>query len=227
MAVTDVGGIPVVQTGGYNDGFGGGMGIWAFMIFAIIFGRGGWGGFGGGCAEGAGVANVDNTIWQSQNFQRLENGHNAIQSQLSGIGQGICSATFDLNNSIKDGFYANAMAAQEAKFQLGNGLCSTTFELSRAISDCCCTTNRNIDSVNFNMERNTTALIQAGNANTQRVLDFLICDKLEDKNAKIAEQAQLLSEQRIIAAMKPRAPEPAYIVESPYAFRQHNGCFSC
>lgn len=137
MLSENVGGIPqtVVTSGGYGDGgmgFGGG---WGFIL-GLLFGRGGFG-FGGGYGYGGGaVANVDNTIWTAQNFGRLENGQTAIQAQLNGIGQGICDATFALNNSIKDGTYSNAMAIQDSKYSLGNGICNSTYAITNAIKDC-------------------------------------------------------------------------------------------
>lgn len=228
--VTDVGGIPMVQTGYGGDGFGS-NGIWAILLLALLGGRG-FGGF-GGYAYGGGeaVATVDNSVWTAQNFSRLENGQNAISGQLSAIGQGICSATFDLNNSVKDGTYATTSAINEAKYQLGNGICNSTFGITTAIGNlgtqlqnCCCGIERSIDGVNFNGERNTNAIVQANNANTQRILDFLTCNELKEAQAKIFEQGQLLSEARIIAAMKPQAPIPAYNVPSPYAAYGMCGC---
>lgn len=214
MMTENVGGVPSVITGG--DSAMGGNWVWAFLLFALL-GRGGFGGYGGGE-----VANVDNTVWASQNFARLEGGHNSISSQISALGQGICDSTYALNNSIKDGSYGTAMAIQDSKYALGNGICNSTYELSTAIRDCCCTTERAIDGVNFNAERNTNAIVQAGNANTQRILDFLTCNELKEAQTKIFEQGQALSEARIIGAMKPQAPIPAYTVPSPYV--SYNGC---
>lgn len=217
--LTDVGATPVIQSGGYDNGFGGGMGIWAILLLALLGGNG-FGGYG----RNAGGAQIDNSIWESQSFGRLENGQSAIQNAISQVGQGVCSSTYALNDSIKDGNYSTAMAIQDSKYQLGNGLCSTTYELSTAIRDCCCNTQRGIDSVNFNNERNTNAIVQAGNANTQRILDFLNCAEMKEAQTKIFEQGQALSEARIIAAMKPVAPVPAYIQPNPYDSYRYNNC---
>ena len=84
MALTDVGGTPVIQTGysGYEGGFGS-QWVWAFLLFALL----GGGGFGWGRNNmtGAGVAAVDSAVYASQQFNQLDNGIRAVQN-------GICSS---------------------------------------------------------------------------------------------------------------------------------------
>ena len=220
MALTDVGGTPVVQTtGGYGDGFGGGSWIWAFLIFALLGNRG----FGYG---NQGFHNMSNPIYEAQQYGQLDNGIRAVQN-------GICDSTFALNNSVKDGFYSTARAIDGVNTNLGNALCSTTYELAGKIDanrfasqQCCCDIQRAIDGVNFNAERNTSAVIQNATANTQRILDYLNCKELADKNQQIFEMSQKAQTAEIIASMKPVAPIPAYIQPSPYEAYKVNsyGC---
>ncbi|MBR5304937.1 MAG: hypothetical protein IKU37_08955 [Candidatus Gastranaerophilales bacterium] len=222
MALTDVGATPVVQTSsGYGDGFGGSW-VWAFLIFALL-GNGSYG-FGN-----RGFVGMDNAVFGAQQFGQLDNGIRAVQN-------GIADATFALNNSVKDGFYATQTAIQGVNTNLGNALCSTTYELASKINGvgtqmqaCCCDIQRAIDGVNFNSERNTSAIIQNATANTQRILDYLNCKELADKNQTIFEMSQKAQTAEIIASMKPVAPVPAYIQPSPYeAYRVSNysGCCS-
>lgn len=219
MALTDVGGTPVVQTtGGYGDGFcGGGSWIWAFLIFALLGNRGfGYGG-------DYGNHGIKDAVYESQQYSQLENGIRATQN-------GIADATFALNNSVKDGFYSTARAIDGVNTNLGNALCSTTYELAGKIDankfasqQCCCEIQRAIDGVNFNAERNTSAIIQNATANTQRILDYLNCKELADKNQQIFEMSQKAQTTEIIASMKPVAPVPAYLQPSPYASYTHSG----
>lgn len=219
MALTDVGGTPVVQTtGGYGDGFGGGSWIWAFLIFALLGNRGF--GYGGEYANNG----VKDAVYESHQYSQLDNGIRATQN-------GIADATFALNNSVKDGFYATARAIDGVNTNLGNSLCSTTYELAGKIDanrfasqQCCCEIQRAIDGVNFNSERNTNAVIQNATANTQRILDYLNCKELADKNQQIFEMSQKAQTAEIIASMKPVAPVPAYIQPSPYASYGLNHC---
>lgn len=217
MALTDVGSTPVIQTGTGDNGWGNGSWVWAFLIFALL----GGGGFGYG---NRGVAGMDSAVFGAQQFGQLDNGIRAIQN-------GICDSTFALNNSIKDGFYATQTAVQGVNTNLGNALCSTTYELANKINavgtqlqNCCCDIQRGIDGINFNSERNANAIIQNATANTQRILDYLNCKELADKNQTIFEMSQRAQTNEIIASMKPVAPVPAYLQPSPYASYQYNTC---
>ena len=222
MAISEVGGaVPVVQTSaGYGDGFcGGGSWIWAFLIFALLGNRGF--GYGGDYPANHGIKDA---VYESHQYSQLENGIRATQN-------GIADATFALNNSVKDGFYATARAIDGVNTNLGNALCSTTYELAGKIDanrfasqQCCCEIQRAIDGVNFNSERNTNAIIQNATANTQRILDYLSAKELADKNQQIFEMSQKAQTAEIIASMKPVAPVPAYIQPSPYASYSSQCC---
>lgn len=209
MGMTDVGGIPVVQTsaGGYGDcGMGGGNFIWAFLLFALLGNRGGFGGYGG---NGGAVAAVDNTVWEAQNFQRLENGQQGLNASLQRIGDGICSSVYALNNSIKDGNFALAMGQQNGFNAIGNAICATSYEqarqidgLSRQMAECCCDLRSGQAAIVNTIERTAAAA------------------ELREAYAKIAEQNSALSEQRIISTvlqnLQPPRPIPAYQVCNPY-----------
>lgn len=209
MALTDVGGTPVIQTGGCGyDGMGFGNGwLGIILIIALLGGGGfGWGGYGRG---GAGVAAVDSSIYASQQFNQLDNG-------IRGIQNGICSSVYDLNNSIKDGFYSTAMGIQSVNTNLGNALCTTTYELAGKIND-----------VSNQMQNCCCQIQQNATANTQRILDYLSAKELADKNQQIFDMSQRAQTAEIIAAMKPVAPIPAYLQPNPYSSYSGCGCNGC
>lgn len=224
MAISEVGGaVPVVQTtgGGYSTGdcFGlGGQGGWLGIILIIaLLGGGFWGNNRGYGAE-AGLSRelLASELASSQSFQD-------VQSQIRGLTNGISDATFALNNSIKDGFYATQSAIQGVNTNLGNAICASTYELTNRINgvgtqmqQCCCNIERGIDGVNFNSERNANAIMANATANTQRILDYLNCKELADKNQQIFEMSQRAQTAEIISSMKPVAPVPAYLQPSPY-----------
>ena len=173
----EIGGTPIINTGGcggyYGHGYGydgmgagGGNWIWAFLVFALL-GRNGFGG----------DNNVDKSIFTSQNFNQLDNGIRAVQN-------GICDSVYAVNNAVKDGFYSTGMNIQGVNQNLGNAICTQTYELANLVrnvgdkvSSCCCSMERAIDGVNFNAERNANAVIQSGDRNTQRILDWLSNDR--------------------------------------------------
>lgn len=205
--------------GGNNGGFFGSDGIWAILLFAMIFGwgRGGYGGFNGGGGDGGCVTQAD--LCSGFNFNNLEN-------SVRGIQQGICDSTYALNNAIMGGFHG-----------VDNAICT----IGHQISDCCCTTQRAIDGVNYNMasqfcalgntiQASTRDIIDANNANYRGIMDFLVQEKLSSKDARIAELTNQLSQSNQNAVLRAAidastaeiirrtgndCPIPAYVVPNP------------
>lgn len=224
----EIGGNPIIHTGGgygygYDGmGFGGGNSIWAFLLFALL-NRGGF-----GCGDN-GAVGVERSVYNSQNFNQLDNGIRAVQN-------GICDSVYAVNNAVKDGFYSTGMNLQGINQNLGNALCTTTYELNNQIrnvgdkvTSCCCTmeraidgVERAIDGVNFNGERNTNAVIQAVDRNGDKILAWLNDDRRAKQDKEINSLNQEIQTQRIIAAQKPVAPVPAYLQPNPYAPYQGN-----
>ena len=97
-------------------------------------------------------------------------------------------------------------------------------KIVHAIDRCCCETNRNIDSVKFEASRNTCDIIQAGNNNTQRIVDTLTQDRFAAMSARNNELERLLSEHRlsaqIVGAIQPPRPVPAYAAANPFSVYQ-------
>lgn len=145
---------------GYGDGFGfGGSGIWLFAILALMWGGNGlWGNRGndGRCAT---VEDLNN----SANFTRLEsqvmNNGNRIESKTDAIENGICNLGYEI--------------AQ----QFGS--------TSKQLAECCCATQRAIDSVNYNGAINTASINANTTAQVQKVLDMLCVDKVSALQGRV------------------------------------------
>lgn len=99
--------------------------------------------------------------------------------------QGICDSTYALNNAISSGFNNTNMGMMQGFNGVERGFCN----LSSQLAECCCTTQRAIDGVNYNMATNTCALqntmnnntrdiIDSQNAGTRAILDYLCQDKI-------------------------------------------------
>ena len=120
---------------GYNDGFGFGGNMTGFIL-GLLFGNGGFGGWGANRwgADGR-VATVED-LNNSANFTRLENqvraNENTIQQGFTNLGNGIC--------------------------QLGYQLATDNGQIQKAMSECCCGINRNIDGVNYNVASQAAAI---------------------------------------------------------------------
>lgn len=159
-----------------------------YLIFIWLFAMFGGNGFGfGGFGEGYGAQQISNDFL----FSNLNAGQDAIRASQIATQNGIASATYDLSNQINN-----------IGQTIGQGLCSTTYELSskidanrydqalaaqqlsRQISDCCCSTNRNIDALANQMTMDTCAIKEAifrdGEA-TRALINANTMQELRDK----------------------------------------------
>lgn len=177
-----------------------------YLVWLAVLGGGGL--FGN--RNGYGDAAVQGAITRSDLFEGFNN--QDVNGQLRGITNGLCDGFYAINNSLKDGFYG----------------------VQANVKDCCCTTNRNIDAVRFDMSKGfcdvagaihaegeaTRALI---NANTMQELR----DKLADKDRELMTANFQLSQQAqnayLINEIRPCA-KPAYITCSPYTTASFGGC---
>lgn len=154
------------------DGMFGGNGIW-FLALLFLFGGGcggfGWGNRGGNCG-GNFVTEAD--LCNANSFSELK----------SSVGR------------LNDNQAAIARQTDNAICQLGYQALQNTNTLERQIADCCCTTQRAIDSVKFDMANYAAA----ANANTtavgQKILDKLCGMELAQKDAVIAQQGQRINQ---------------------------------
>lgn len=203
---------PVCSNG--NNGFGSnGWGDLAALI--VVAGLFGWnnGGFGvgggnrgGACATQADLANgfAQNTIQRGIDDIILGQAQaiNYNNQGFAGLNSVINSGFANVNNAVCTLGYQNA--------QLVNGL-------SRELGDCCCATQRAIDSVKLENERNTCSIINAANANTRAILDFLTTEKISALQAENSGLKAQISNDRqsafIIDALAPKCPQPAYVVQ--------------
>lgn len=190
---------PVYNVGGGNDDFMGGSGMWVFFLFFLLaWGGNGIGGFGGGSSTG--LNQINNDFMYSNLSAQLRD--NAMQNTniLNGIQQGLCSTAYENLSNFKD--------------------------LTAQMASCCCETNRNIDAVRYENAKNTCDIIQASNANTDRILGYLtqneiqsLRDQLQSANLTLSNATQTTN---IINAVRP-FPSPAYVTCSPYT-SPLNGC---
>lgn len=222
-----------------NGGFlGGDMGWWGIILLALLFGWGN-GGFGGGYGGGNGagyLAGIATRADINDGFA-LQN----ITSGIQGIQQGICDATYALNNAVMGGFNATQMGMMQGFNGVQAQLCS----MSAQNQAYCCETQRLMErgfaDTNYNLAtqecQTRQAIVDAGraavdasNANTRAILDFLTQDKIsaltaENQTLKFAasQQAQnafITANQEaqtaeLIRRLGRDCPVPAYWVQPP------------
>lgn len=215
--------------GNNDDGFGfGGNGAWWIIILLLFgWGRGGYGyggGFGGGQGGGYGYPCCGTPATQADLSAAFAS--NSVLSGINGIDSTLCQGFNGINTAILQNGY-NTQAGINT--------------LSHQIADCCCTTQRAIDSVKYENATNTCAIqntiqnttrdiIENANANSRAVLDFLVQSKLADKDARIAtlegqvaraeQNAFITANQEaqtatLLRRLGAECPQPAYVVQPP------------
>lgn len=205
-----------------NDhGYGYGYGFqnsefFMLILFFAIFGGWGNGGFGGWGANGS---YANGALTRAELTEGFNN--QSVLRKLDGITQGLCDGFYSQNTTMLQGF---------------NGLGNQISENRFAAQQCCCETNRNIDSVRYDAAKNTCDIVRAIekdgdatraliNQNTMDMLRAKLAEKdqmLQTANFQLSQQAQnsyLLSELRPVS-------KPAYITCSPYEASTfyRNGC---
>ena len=199
-----------------NNGFGGNGGFlggdgWIVLLLLLAFG--GWGngngngGFFGNNSFDNGYAWLSNG--QKEIMQNTNNGFDTLHlsNQLEGTRDGIyglsnqlCNCCADINSNIANGFYSSEIAANNrAVNQMQD-----TFALSRQFADCCCENRLGVADLKSTILSENCAdraaladglkdVLINQTANTQRILDQLCNDKIDEKNEKIADlQRELL-----------------------------------
>lgn len=194
-----------------------------FLYLLFLFAFGGGNGFGWG-RNGNGVTQIE----LQQGFD-----NQSVMRKLDGITNGLC-----------DGFYATNTNMLQGQNQLQRDLCQGFSSTAAAIAEnrfaaqnCCCETNRNIDSVRYENAKNTCDIIRAIekdgdatraliNANTMQALRDKIAEKdqmLQTANFQLSQQAQSAN---LINELRPCA-KPAYITCSPYQSQNYGYNFGC
>lgn len=231
---------------GNGNGMWGDGAWWVIILFALIFGWGnnGWGNGGGN--NSGGTQFIPYQLGNSYTDAAIQRGfdNQAVITKLDGITQGICSLGYDQlaqMNGINQNISQTGFAIQQAINADTVANMQNTNALATQFADCCCTTQRAIDGVNYNMATNTCALqntmnnntrdiIESQNAGTRAILDYLCQDKIstlqaENQSLKLAasQQAQnafISANQEaqtaeLIRRLGRDVPVPAYVVPNP------------
>lgn len=197
---------------GYGDGMcgmGGGWFIWIILIFAI-FGNGFWGGNRG---------NLDHDALSATVQRGFDNG--TVVSKLDGITNGLCDGFYAQNTTMLNGFNNIGMAIKDAQY---------------SARECCCETNRNIDAVRYEGQKNTCDITNAIHAEGEATRALIqantvqeLRDRLESKERQLLTADFRLSQnaqtQELVSELRPCA-KPTYLTCSPYA-SANSGCGGC
>lgn len=176
-----------------NYGFGG-NGAWWIWIILLFFCWGGFGGngFGRGASDASRLASELNTDANTNLLMQAINGNKEAISSLSNtLNCDFNSVTAALNN-INSGVSKISCDVKLSGCEVINAITSGNAALASKLAECCCNTQRSIDSVNLNltkmgyedqlamcnqtntlvntMNQNTLSLRDSNLANTQAIL---------------------------------------------------------
>ena len=229
-------------TDGCNRDGWGDNGAWWIIVFVLFFAFGGWGGNGFGWGGNNGR---DGYPCATQADVRAAVDQQTLISKLDQQTYGLATSTYDLNNTLMNGFHGVDNAVCQLGYQTQQGFNNIGYQNQQ----CCCETQRLIErgfaDTNYNiatqtnaiqnsMCNNTRDIIENQNANSRAVLDFLVNDKLatlqaENQNLKLA-ASQAAQNQYLVNELRPCA-KPAYITCNPYTasygFGLNNNCGCC
>jgi len=229
--------MPVAPMGGYGNGGGFGFGDmgsgWWIILLLLCLGGGwgnGFGGFGGGGAFPwmmAGQTNTNTDVQRGFDQSALMTGIGSIQNTLtSGFGDlqtALCGGFAGVNAGIANGFAQSEIAANSR--QMAN--MQQDFNLASSLQSCCCenrlaTANQTATilaehcSDRQALSDGIRDVIANQTMNTQKILDVMCQDKIDQKNEQILalqnslnmanlNASQVAQTAQIISALTPTA----------------------
>ena len=191
--------------GGSGLGGGWGDGIWLILIVLFALGGGmGFGGFGGGnmgydcpwLITGQNGINANtNAGFDNAALQASINGiQSSVTSGFGDIQTALCGGFAGVNAGIANGF-AQAEIAENSR-QMAN--MNQMFSIQSALQNCCCENRASVADLKYTVATEACAdrsavsnalrdVLEAQNASTQKILDAMAQNKIDEKNEKIVE----------------------------------------
>ena len=149
-------------TNGGNMGWGNNSGFLLLLIILFLFGGAGWNNRNNDGFGQYATAASQNEILLGQKFGDLDN---KIDRGFTSIGNGISDATYALNNAITNE---------------GRGI-------QNQASAIALDSQRNIDTLRYDMAQQTASTNAAVTAQTQKILDTIAQDKIASLQAQVSE----------------------------------------
>lgn len=168
---------PVMPIGNNGGDFGfGGSGLWLFAILALMWGGNGF--FGGNAGNTNAIQADVNRGFDNQN----------LQAQTRDILSAVTSGTAQSVAATNQVFHDTLLALNDKYSELQRdvaGLAVGQANLLAKENECCCSTLRAIDGVNYNAAMNTASINATTTAQTQKILDALAQNKIDALQARV------------------------------------------
>lgn len=159
--------------------------------------------------------------------------HQDEMGQLRGVTYGLADSTFALNTTMLQGQAGLEKTVMQGNYSLGSQLAENRF----AQQQCCCETNRNIDSVRAENYRNTCELKTALHEEAEKTRGMMMASQIQDLRDRLADRdrdlqsanfnlSQVMQSAALVNQLRP-FPQPAYITASPYQTLAGYGLCHC
>ena len=231
-SLADIASVSGRNTGSFGDGNSSAW--WIIILFLFAF-AGGWGnnGFTGnsGVTDGyiltSDFANIERKLdgvnnglcdgFYAMNTSML-NGFSGVQTAIQNDTVAGMQNTYSINNTLNSMATASAAASNETQRQIEQGFSNLGYNLATQE----CQTRQVINEA-------TRDIIDANNAGTRSILDFLTQDKIaaltaENQTLKFA-ASQAAQNNYLVSTLQP-TPVPAYTVANPYTANTYCSCAS-
>lgn len=189
---------------------------WIWIIGLLIVA----GIFGNGFGFGNGNNNLQGALTRSDMFEGFNN--QDVNAQLRGITNGLCDGFYAQNTNLLNGFNG----IQRDLCTGFNGVNANINQSRFDMQQCCCETNRNIDSVRYENARNTCDIINAIKADGDATRALMTQNTIQELRDKLQEEklanSQCAQNAYLVNALRP-CPIPAYTTCNPWA-TNYNVC---
>ena len=157
-----------------RDGFGGDAFIWIFALLILSMG-----GFGGWNGNGNTLDQDVNRGFDNQNLQAQ------TRDILAAVNAGTAQSVAATNQTFHD----NLSAMQSLYNETARDIASLAVGQANALANqnqCCCETKMQIAENRYDAAMNTAAINATTTAQTQKILDAISQNKIEDLQAKVS-----------------------------------------
>ncbi len=192
-----------------TSGMGAGFWIFALVVLVLIVVmcmRGGLG-FGSGMSVPSNVATTGD-VQRSTDFAALERQNN---EGVAATRQGV----YDVAAAVKDGNYNILGELRDLESASNAGFAQQQI--------CCCETNRNIDSVRYDMSNFAAAIKENQTAGIQKVLEQLAANRYGDLERAYTQQYMQNAIQQAVCGI-PKASPFAYQLAPAWGPAPNPGC---
>ena len=131
--------------------------MWIIILFLFLFGIG-----------GNGFGRNNDALTKAEMQQGFDTAE--VTRKLDGITNGLCDGFYAQNTTMLNGFAGITTAVREAQF---------------AAQQCCCETNRNIDSVRYDAQKNTCDIINAIHAEGEATRSLIQANEVQALRDKV------------------------------------------